>query len=230
MKILWLFVALSLGASAQDILTNDSVLKMIKAGLSDGIVIGTIQSQAGKYSLTPDDLIKLKGQGVSDNVIAAMVAKGSGGSSGAAASGTSADADIPQGVDIGVYFKKGGKWEEMLPEVGGVIKSIASAGIVKGDVNGHIAGSHSRNSAASPLEVLIYATEGVAITEYQLIHLHEERIRGSSEPSRVESCTFREAQLGMSFHLRARKSPIECTRCCCRVSERASMAFCRQEP
>ncbi len=175
MKILWLFVALSLGASAQDILTNDSVLKMIKAGLSDGIVIGTIQSQAGKYSLTPDDLIKLKGQGVSDNVIAAMVAKGSGGSSGAAASGTSADADIPQGVDIGVYFKKGGKWEEMLPEVGGVIKSIASAGIVKGDVNGHIAGSHSRNSAASPLEVLIYATEGVAITEYQLIHLHEEK-------------------------------------------------------
>lgn len=180
MKILWLFVALSIVGSAQDTLTNDSVLKMIKAGLSDGIVISTIQNQTGQYSLAPDDLIKLKGQGVSDNVIAAMVARTSGAASSAAASAISADSDIPLGLDIGVYFKKGGRWEEMLPEVvnwktGGVLKSIASAGIVKGDVNGHITGGHSRNSVATPLEVLIYAPEGVAITEYQLLHLHEEK-------------------------------------------------------
>ena len=67
----------------------------------------------------------------------------------------------------------------MLPEVvnwktGGVLKSVASAGIVKGDVNGHIPGAHSRNSAVSPVEALIYAPEGIAITEYQLIHLHEQ--------------------------------------------------------
>ncbi len=180
MKALWLFVALSIGASAQDTLTNDAVVKMIKAGLGDGIVISTIQNQAGKYFLTPDDLIKLKGQGVSDNVIAAMVAKASGASSTVSTSGPSADEDIPKGIDIGAYFKKGGKWEEMLPEVvnwktGGVLKTVVTGGIVKGDVNGHIAGDHSRNSAASPLEVLIYAPEGVAITEYQLLHLHEEK-------------------------------------------------------
>jgi hypothetical protein len=66
----------------------------------------------------------------------------------------------------------------MLPEVvnwktGGVLKHIATVGVVKGDVNGHIQGVHSRNSLKSPIEVLIYATEGVAITEYQLVHLHE---------------------------------------------------------
>jgi hypothetical protein len=66
----------------------------------------------------------------------------------------------------------------MMPEVvnwktGGVLKSIGTAGIVKGDVNGHINGGHSRNSAASPVEVFIYAPEGVAITEYQLLHLRE---------------------------------------------------------
>ena len=33
-------------------------------------------------------------------------------------------------------------------KTGGVIKSIASAGIVKGDVNGHTP-THSRNSVAS---------------------------------------------------------------------------------
>ena len=89
------------------------------------------------------------------------------------------DSDLPTGVDIGAFYKKGGKWEEMLPEVvnwktGGVLKHIASAGIVQGDVNGHLPGAHSRNSAASPVEVLIFTPDGTAITEYQLIHLHEQ--------------------------------------------------------
>jgi hypothetical protein len=183
MKTLWLFFALTLIVSAQEALTNDSIVKMAKAGLSEGIVVSTIQNQPGKYSLTPDDLIKLKQQGVSEKVIEAMVAKGLAKSSGSAAvasqsAGDSTDGDVPQGVDIGVYFKKDGKWEEMLPDVvnwktGGVLKHIATAGVVKGDVNGHLQGMHSRNSVTSPVEVLVYAPEGVAITEYQLIHLHE---------------------------------------------------------
>ena len=181
MKALWLFFALSLAVIAQDVLTNDSIVKMIKAGLGEGIVVSTIQSQPGKYTVTPDALIKLKQEGVSEKIIEAMVAKGSAGASVASpspATGSAMDSDIPQGVDIGVYFKKAGKWEEMLPDVvnwktGGVIKHFASAGVVKGDVNGHLQGVHSRNSVNSPVEVLIYAPEGVAITEYQLIHLHE---------------------------------------------------------
>ena len=79
MKTLFLFIALSLSAIAQEALTNDSILKMVKAELSEGIIISTIQNQPGRYSLTPDDLIALKRQGVSDDVIKAMVAKGSGG-------------------------------------------------------------------------------------------------------------------------------------------------------
>jgi hypothetical protein len=184
MKTLCLFFALTFAVCAQDVLTNDSVVKMTKAGLSDGIVISTVQNQPGKYSMTPDDLIKLKQQGVSDKIIEAMVAKGSAASAVAtpavasASNGNSGDTDIPQGVDVGAYYKKAGKWEEMLPDVvnwktGGVIKHIATAGVVKGDVNGHIEGVHSRNSLTAPVEVLIYAPEGVAITEYQLIHLHE---------------------------------------------------------
>lgn len=72
--------------------------------------------------------------------------------------------------------KKADQWTEVLPEVvnwktGGVLKTIATAGIVKGDVNGRILGPNSRNSVKTPLEFLIYAPEGVAITEYQLLRL-----------------------------------------------------------
>lgn len=179
MKILYLLVAFGGLTVAQDILNDDSIVKMVKAGLGEGLIVSMVQNQPGKYSLTPEDLVNLKQQGVSEKILTAMVGKGTPGS---AASGVTAptDGDFPPGIDIGVYYKKAGKWEEMLPEVvnwktGGVIKSIASAGIVKGDINGHIVGDHSRNSVASPLEVLIYAPEGVAITEYQLVHLHEEK-------------------------------------------------------
>ncbi len=158
---------------------------MVKAGLGEGLIVGMVQNQPGKYSLTADDLVKLKTAGVSDKIMGAIVAKGSGGGPSAApgappaATGPS-DSDIPANPDIGVYFKKGGKWEEMTPEVvnwktGGVLKSIGTAGIVKGDVNGHINGAHSKNSATSPVEVFIMASEGTAITEYQLLHLRENK-------------------------------------------------------
>jgi hypothetical protein len=178
-----LFLALAVAASAQDALTNDAVVKMVKSGLGEGLVVTMIQSRPGKYSLTPDDLVKLKEAGVSEKILTAMVTRNAGGGSPAGsapantASGTG-DLDIPAAIEIGVYYKKGGAWAEMLPEVvnwktGGVLKHIATVGVVKGDVNGHIDSPHSRNSLKSPVEVLVYAPEGMAITEYQLIHLHE---------------------------------------------------------
>jgi len=176
MKILRFLLALAFLAAAQDTLTNDSIVKMVKSGLGESLIINMIQTQPGQYSLKPDDLVRLKEQGVSEKIMNAMVSKGSAPSSGAAAT----DADIPQGLDIGIYFKRAGKWEEMLPEVvnwktGGVVKHIATVGVVKGDINGHIAGDHSKTAAGLPIEILIYAPEGVAITEYQLLHLHQEK-------------------------------------------------------
>jgi len=180
MRTLCLFVTLTLAALAQEALTNESVVKMIKAGLGEGVIVEMIQSQPGSYSLTPDDLVKLKDQGVGDKILAAMIAKSTGtpvpsGNGG----GTAAAADLPKDADIGCYFKRGSEWEEMLPEVvnwktGGVLKHVATAGVVKGDVNGHLDGAHSHNSLKSPVEVVIYVPEGVAITEYQLLHLHEQ--------------------------------------------------------
>jgi hypothetical protein len=60
---------------AQQALNNDSVIKLIKAGLSDDLVISTINSQAGKYDTSTDGLIALKTAGVSDRVVSTIVAK-----------------------------------------------------------------------------------------------------------------------------------------------------------
>ena len=84
---------------------------------------------------------------------------------------------LPADPDVGIYYRQGSGWEEMLPEVvnwksGGVLKHMATAGVVKGDYNGHINGVHSRNVLPSST-VVIYPPEGVAVTEYQLLRLHE---------------------------------------------------------
>ncbi|HLW75483.1 MAG TPA: hypothetical protein VKS01_00840 [Bryobacteraceae bacterium] len=187
LRLILALCAVTLFAAAQETLNNDSVVKMVKAGLGENIIVSMIQNQPGKYSVTPDDMVKLKQQNVSDNILAAMMAKGSGGGTppvpgpAAAAASTppvSADIDLPPNIDVGIYYRKSGKWEEMLPEIvnwktGGVIKHFATAGVVKGDINGHIQSSHSRTVVALPVDVLIYATEGTAFTEYQLVRLHE---------------------------------------------------------
>jgi len=182
MKVLRVLLALAFLAGAQEALTNDSVIKMVKSGLGETLVISMVQNQPGKYTLTPDELVTLKGAGVSEKIMAAMASRGSGPAAAApvAAASIPTDTDIPQNPDPGLYYKKAGKWEEMLPEVvnwktGGVLKNIASAGVIKGDVNGNIPGANSRNSLTSPIEIFIYAREGVAITEYQFIHLHQNK-------------------------------------------------------
>lgn len=60
---------------AKAALTNDSIIKMIKGGLSADVVVRMIASQPCKFSVTPDDLLALKQAGVPDSVIAAMLDK-----------------------------------------------------------------------------------------------------------------------------------------------------------
>jgi hypothetical protein len=84
---------------------------------------------------------------------------------------------LSQVDEIGVYYQQNGKWMEIPPEVvnwqtGGVLKHLASAGFVHGDINGRIRKPLSKTSVVVPNELLVYAPDGVAVSEYQLIHLH----------------------------------------------------------
>jgi hypothetical protein len=79
--------------------------------------------------------------------------------------------------EVGVYYQSGGQYLEMMPELvnwqtGGVLKSVVTAGIVKGDVNGRIRFGRSHIVMPKPIRLLVYTPEGTQITEYQLIRLH----------------------------------------------------------
>ena len=61
-------------AVAQTALTNDSIIKMVKAGLSDDVIISTMKAQsAAVFHRSGRRLIALKTAGVDDAVIKAMV-------------------------------------------------------------------------------------------------------------------------------------------------------------
>ena len=60
----------------QQVLDNETILKLVKAGLSEDVIVGMVNAQAGKYSTTADDVISLKTSGVSDKIIGAMVNRG----------------------------------------------------------------------------------------------------------------------------------------------------------
>jgi hypothetical protein len=60
---------------AQQAMNNDSVVKLIKAGMSDDVIITTINSSPGTYNTSADALISLKTAGASDKVLSAVLMK-----------------------------------------------------------------------------------------------------------------------------------------------------------
>ena len=172
-------------------MTVVDVIKLSKAGLSDDLIIQQIRKKGQRFDLSTDQLIQLKAASVSERVIQVMIdptkntvpppAEKSSAPAVQPALQANRQADPPSPAlptEIGVYARQKDKWTDVLPEVvnwktGGVVKNVASVGIVKGDVNGHVNGATSRNRLTTPIEFLIVVPEGVAITEYQLIRLHQ---------------------------------------------------------
>lgn len=54
-------------------LTNDDIISLVKAGLSDAAIVSLIQGSQTQFDLSPNSLIKLKEAGVSNTVIEAMI-------------------------------------------------------------------------------------------------------------------------------------------------------------
>ena len=69
------FLLLSITVNAQEILNNETILKLVKAGIGEDVIVGMINQQQGKYALSADDVIALKRAGVSDKVVAAMISR-----------------------------------------------------------------------------------------------------------------------------------------------------------
>lgn len=162
---------------AQQTLNNDSIVKLAEAGLSDDLIIQSIKTQPGNYQLGANDLITLKQDGLSDRVIAAMMNKGR---KRLTPETTVVDDSVPPAPisevsEIGVYYKdRNGSWQPLETEIvhiksGGWLKSTATHGIIREDRNGHLNGRESKLALQAPIEILIYAAEGVDATEYDFL-------------------------------------------------------------
>lgn len=76
LSCVYTLVALPAGRPQQQKLTNEDVVKMVKAGLTPSIVEQTIKANDANFDLSSDGLIKLKEAGVPDSVVQAMIARG----------------------------------------------------------------------------------------------------------------------------------------------------------
>jgi hypothetical protein len=161
------------------VIDNDAIIKMSKAGLDDAVIIQTIQTQPGHYDTSPDNLIALKGAGVSQQIIAAMQAR----SAGLAfhASEKISPAPLSAGVDeIGVYYqdKKTGEWlplrtERVQFKSGGWVKSTFTHNIVKQDMNGLVDDAKSPLALPTGVNILIYTPVGTQAEEYDFLRFRE---------------------------------------------------------
>jgi hypothetical protein len=90
----------------------------------------------------------------------------------------------PQGAGSGsavalsaVYYAKDHQWVLLAGETvnwkvgAGKFRAIASAGMVKRDVDGVLGGASSMTTLKAPPHFLLYATQNVAITQYYFVHL-----------------------------------------------------------
>ena len=68
--------ALATALCATVMLTTSDIVRMSKAGISDDVIVQTIQSTGSKFLLAGQDIESLKRDGVSDRVVAAMQVSG----------------------------------------------------------------------------------------------------------------------------------------------------------
>ncbi len=95
----------SAAAAEERPLTNEDVVKMVRAGLAEDTVLAKIQGARSAFDTSVDGLIALKQAGVSDRVVRAMVAGGAPAAAPAAASG----------LDPGLYLDEDGRLTRLEP-------------------------------------------------------------------------------------------------------------------
>jgi hypothetical protein len=162
-------------------LSNDDVVQMVKGGFDESTTVAAIDAASTNFDTSVQALLALKGAGVSEKVISAMLAakkktEAPKPAAAAAAPAPVANPDVPD--DMGVYTKLKGSLAEVYAEVvswksGGVGKSMLTGGFTKGHVNATVSGPKSKLQLGTPIEFVIKCAEGVTPSEYMLLKLDE---------------------------------------------------------
>jgi hypothetical protein len=151
-------------AVAQDILKNEHIVEMKKAGMEDSTVLTLIQSRSSSFDTTVRALVALKEAGVSDVVINAIIAAGR-----TNAAGANGLFDMPE--EIGVYVNQR---EQLVPlktelvtwRTGGELKKLYGN---RGHLNGVVSKPWSTLHVDAKPEFILRVPDGVAAEEYQLL-------------------------------------------------------------
>jgi hypothetical protein len=163
---------------AQQALNNGSVIKLVKAGLSDDLIVSTINAAPGTYDTSAEGLIALKKAGASDKVVSAVVMKVAEASQpaqppipplapmNATAEQNSTDPNDPNSShDPGIYMYTKGQNGMVLTmlessvyssgKTGGMFATALTYGIAKTKMKAVVQGAHASVST-SDSSVLFY--------------------------------------------------------------------------
>lgn len=122
---------LTASVGAQEVLTNDAVMVMKKAGLSDTVILAKIRSSQSKFDVSTKALVDLKQAGLSDQIIEAMLGHaGPGVSVGPPPAVAGVDprgrlvVGLPQGRE-GVFHLRGDQYIELAAAVASIESTFA---------------------------------------------------------------------------------------------------------
>jgi hypothetical protein len=150
-------VALALGSAAvaqsPEMLNNDSVLRMIAAGIPEQAIVAKIKASPNRFELGTDQLIALKDKGVSGPILAAMlepVAKAP-----EELSDTSPDPMVPHYPGVYMFGPESGTMVRLMPtasnqvKTGGLLGYAFTGGIASLSFKALIPGDRARVRAGA---------------------------------------------------------------------------------
>lgn len=139
-------------------MTNADVVKLVRAGLSDALVVQTIrQAAATKFDTSTDALVQLKSSGVSDAVIATMLAPKARATDSAAPFPSAAPGNVPPTQEAGIYLETDGLPEHAVPleptvfsqaKAGGMFASAMTYGLYKAKIKAVVRGPKAKVRAS----------------------------------------------------------------------------------
>jgi hypothetical protein len=142
--VFFLVVATCLSALPQKPLTNDDIIKMVKGGLSDDVILLAIESQPSDFDISAQALIELKQQGASkavlDKILEVAAANRRGGAPAKTVS-TPVQSQPPSQAE-----------SQVAPPLSGPIQSLSPADEERMRTLVEHAVSQSRHLLAQPLE------------------------------------------------------------------------------
>lgn len=158
------------GQREAEVLSNESIVAMSKAGIPPSIIVSKIRTSAGRFNTDATELVRLKSLGIANDVLEAMMASPAlaGAAHRTIPAEAAAIADAPaNGVpsDPGIYVMDGAGFTRLESNVysraktGGIWKTALTYGIAKAHYKAVISGSRANLQVSSDTPTFYFRFE-----------------------------------------------------------------------